>query len=222
MTPPLILIGSGGLARETAEAAHAAGRTVLGFLDDDESLWGTTVHGLSVLGGSARILDEQQAFAVLCPGKGAARLRIAERLREQGFPDERFATVVHPTVRVAESCSIGAGSVLLAGTVLTADVRLGRHVVCMPNAVLTHDDVVEDGATLCASAVLGGSVVVGSRAYLGMSCSVRERVRIGADATIGMGAVVLRDVPAGQTWAGVPAVALAPAAAGMTAGAGSR
>lgn len=222
MTAPLVLIGSGGLARETAEAARAAGRRVLGFLDDDRSLWGAVVYGLPVLGGSVHILDEPEAFAVLCPGKGAARLRIAELLREQGFAEERFATVVHPGVSIPDSCSVGVGSVLLAGTVLTADVTLGRHVVCMPNVVLTHDDVVEDGATLCASAVLGGSAMVGSRAYLGMGCSVRERVRIGADATIGMGAVVLRDVPEGQTWVGVPASALMSRVVGPAAGEGRR
>jgi acyl-[acyl carrier protein]--UDP-N-acetylglucosamine O-acyltransferase len=112
-------------------------------------------------------------------------------------------------VHVPQSCSVGAGTVLLAGTVLTADVLLGRHVVCMPHVTLTHDNTVDDGATLCASATLGGWVHVGSRAYLGMACSVRERVRIGADATVGMGAVVLTDVPAGQTWVGLPAAALA-------------
>jgi acetyltransferase-like isoleucine patch superfamily enzyme len=34
---------------------------------------------------------------------------------------------------------------------------------------------------------------------------IRENVRIGAGAVIGMGAVVLADVPDGQTWVGSPA-----------------
>jgi serine acetyltransferase len=75
----------------------------------------------------------------------------------------------------------------------------------MPNVVLTHDDVVEDFATLCAGVALGGSVRVRPRAYLGMNASVRESLTIGTDAVVGMGSVVLRDVPDEETWFGTPA-----------------
>ena len=70
---------------------------------------------------------------------------------------------------------------------------------------LTHDDVVEDFATLCAGVSLGGGVAVGEAAYLGMNASVREGVRIGADATVGMGAVVLRRRAGRRDLGGSPA-----------------
>jgi acetyltransferase-like isoleucine patch superfamily enzyme len=82
----------------------------------------------------------------------------------------------------------------------------------MPGVTLTHDDVVEDFATFAAGVSLGGGVRVGRGAYLGMNSCVRERTVIGANATVGMGAVVLADVPAGQTWVGVPARSLETAA----------
>ena len=41
-----------------------------------------------------------------------------------------------------------------------------------------------------------------------MGATVRERVVIGGGAVVGMGSAVLTDVPAGVTWAGVPAAAI--------------
>lgn len=209
MSRPIILAGAGGLAREVAEVVRvAASRQLLGFVDDDEARWGTTIDGLPVLGGLAVAFERDDADVVLCAGGGSAREAMANRLRAGGLLTERYTTVMHPSQTIPASCRIGAGSVLLAGTVMTASVTIGQHVVCMPNVTLTHDDVVEDFATLCSGVTLGGQVRVGRAAYLGMSASVRERLTVGDRATLGMGSVLLEDLPTGQTWVGHPAASM--------------
>ena len=202
----LLLVAASGLARETAEAARRAGWDVLGCLDDDVAKHGTEVMaGLRVLGGVDEVGRFPQASVAICAGKGAAREAIATRLAALGIDDERYAVVLDPSVVAPPSCAVGVGSILLAGVTLTASVTVGRHVVCMPRVVLTHDDVVEDFATLCAGVVLGGSVVVGQRAYLGMASSVRERTQVGPDRVLAMGAVAIGDLTMGQMACGVPA-----------------
>ncbi|WP_406832198.1 NeuD/PglB/VioB family sugar acetyltransferase [Pedococcus sp. KACC 23699] len=202
----LILVAASGLALETAEAARAAGLEVAGCVDDDAARWGGSAGGwLPILGALDLVVKHSDLRLVICAGRGVVRERIFGRLRALGVPDDRYATVVHPSVTVPPSCEVGAGSVVLAGAVLTATVTVRRHVVVMPNVTLTHDDVVDDFATLCAGATLGGAVRIGRAAYVGMAASVREEVSVGAAATLGMGAVLLRDLPPGQTWAGVPA-----------------
>lgn len=182
---------------------------VVGVLDDDPGRHGTTVGGVPVLGGLDRVGEHRDAELLVCVGHGAARERLVERLGALGVPADGYATVVHPAVTVPAGCAVGRGSVLLAGVVLTCDVRVGAHVVVMPTVTLTHDDVLEDFVTMAAGVTLGGGVVVGRGAYVGMNASVRERVRVGAGATLGMGAVLLEDLPDGATWAGVPARLLA-------------
>lgn len=211
----VLLLNVSGLARETLASIRSAvpvGRhsvasaaaDVVGFLDDDISLHGTAVAGIPVLGGLDLAASRPEQL-LLCADSGRAREAIAERLAALGVDDERYATHVHPSALIGGGSSLGAGSIILAGSVLTCDVTVGRHVVLMPRAVLSHHDILGDYATCAAGTTLAGRVVLGERASLGQQSAVLEDMSVGADAVLGMGAVVLRDVPAGETWAGNPA-----------------
>jgi sugar O-acyltransferase (sialic acid O-acetyltransferase NeuD family) len=131
-----------------------------------------------------------------------SRPQIVGELR---LPAERYATIIHPAAFVSTSSSVGPGSVLLANTVLTAAVRVGPHVAAMPHVVLTHDDLVEEFATLASRSTFGGGVRIGRCAYIGAGAIIGEERVIGELALVGMGAVVTRDVPAREVWAGIPA-----------------
>lgn len=204
---PLLLVGGGGLAREVLAAVRLLPNewTPIGALDDDPSRHGADLNGVPVLGGSDLIGEFKDAAVVACVANARrpeGRLTVVRRL---GLPDDRWATIVHPSAFVPEGSVLGPGTVLLAGAVITTPLRIGAHVVAMPHVLITHDDNIADGVTFAGAASLGGFVSVGECAYLGQRCSVREQLSIGARAVVGMGAVVLQDVPAGEVWAGVPA-----------------
>jgi sugar O-acyltransferase (sialic acid O-acetyltransferase NeuD family) len=207
---PLILVGAGGFARETAEVVRAINADrptwdLLGFVDDSSDLVDTTVDGLPVLGPIHALGSLPAANLVACTGHPANYFSRKQIVRRLGVPPCHYATLVHPTAVVPGSASIALGTVLLANTVLTASVRVGAHVAVMPAVVLTHDVRVGDFATIGAGARLAGRVQVGEGAYIGSGALVREDVSIGPWALIGMGAVVTEDVPTGEVWVGVPA-----------------
>ncbi|WP_051944458.1 NeuD/PglB/VioB family sugar acetyltransferase [Streptacidiphilus rugosus] len=208
----LLLVGAGGFARETAQAARDAygPDAVLGHLDDDPSRHGGEVDGVPVLGGSELVHAHPDAPVVICvgnPSDWAGRARLVRRL---GLPEHRYGTVVHPTAAVAGSARVGPGSVLLAHCALTASVRVGAHVAVMPQVVLTHDDVVGDFATLASGVRLGGGVDVGAGAYVGAGALVREGVMVGAWSQLGLGSMLLESLPPGEIWVGSPARKLRP------------
>jgi sugar O-acyltransferase (sialic acid O-acetyltransferase NeuD family) len=205
----LALVGAGGLGRETAELVRAINAVeptwrLVGFFDDDPVLQGTSIAGLPVLGpvADAAVAASAVALCTARPAVGCSRARLSEQL---DLSPERAPALVHPSAELAPSTVIGAGAVVLAGVVATAEVSIGAHVVVMPQTVLTHDDRVDAFVTIASGVRLGGGVHVEREAYLGAGAMVREGCRIGAAALVGMGSVVLGDVPAGQTWAGVPA-----------------
>lgn len=216
MTIPLVIVGAGGLGREVAELVRAliavgpaAGRStslpvhLAGFLDDDPRTHGSLVGGSPVLGDVGWLdgcPDVAVTVGIASPGDPGARGRLVRRLGQR-----RWTTLVHPSVDLPDSIVIGEGSIVHAGSVLTADVSIGSHVVVMPSVVMTHDDVVGDGSIFGSGARLAGGVSVGRSAYIGSGASIREGLRIGDGAVVGMGSVVTSDVPPGEVWAGVPA-----------------
>lgn len=206
----MLIVGAGGFGREAAEVVRAINSVsprwdLLGFLDDDSAVQGHDVGGVPVLGTISQLSDFPDARVVIStghPGNYFTRKRIVKRL---GVPVERYATLVHPSVTVPFSATVGPGSVLLAGVVLTTGLAVGSHVVVMPGVVFTHDDEVGPFTTFGAGAMLAGEVAIGEGAYVGSAVAIRQRVTIGAWSLVGMGSVVLEDVPAAEVWAGVPA-----------------
>lgn len=200
MTGGLLLVGASGLAREVL----AAGLGVVGVLDDDPGLAGRSLSGTPVLGAVAAAVDRPEQLLITI-GPSMARQRVVNGLERIGVGPDRYATFIAGSAVVGSTSTVGVGSILLDGVVVTADVEIGSHVVIMPNCTITHDDRLADFATLAAGASLGGGVHIGEAAYVGMNACVYPRCSIGQHSTVGMGAVVIGDLPRDQTWAGVPA-----------------
>lgn len=206
----LVLVGSGGFGRETAEAVRAAVTAgipwrLLGFIDDDPARSGDIIDGTPVIGNREELKRLPDVRIVVCTGRPDNYVSRPRLVGQLALPAERYATIVHPAAVVSESSTVGHGSVLLASTVLTANVRVGAHVAVMPQVTLTHDDVIEDFATLASRSTLGGGARICRGAYIGAGAVIGEGRVIGELALVGMGAVVTRNVPAREVWAGVPA-----------------
>lgn len=101
---------------------------------------------------------------------------------------------------------VGACSTIeLAGLGVT---HIGRGVKIDDLVQVGHNVTVGENTLLMAQVVLCGGAKIGARCWIAPGSLVKQKVRIGDDVTVGLGAVVLRDVPDGQTVAGVPARAL--------------
>ncbi|MCU1476595.1 MAG: acyltransferase [Subtercola sp.] len=203
----VILVGTSSLARETLNLVRAIGtHQPIGFLDDSAERWGTLVAGLPVLGGLDAVQRAPDAALLICVTSGTTRAALAARLREQGVDDDRYAYAVHPSVEIARNCRVQTGSMVFAGVVMTSDVTIARHVVVMPNVSFGHGNRIQSFATIGAGVSIGAGARIGDEATIGMNASVRDRARIGRRSTLVMGSVLLRDLPPGETWMGMPAV----------------
>ena len=126
----------------------------------------------------------------------ALRAAVYERLVHLGF---ELPPVVHARATVADTATLGPGH----GRPRGRRGRRGRagsapNVIVNTGAVVDHDCVLEDHVHVASGATLGGNVHVSHGAHVGLGASVIQGCRIGELAVVGAGAVVIRDVAAGN------------------------
>ncbi len=194
------VIGCGGHAKVVISACRAAKIPVLGIYDDYAPMWGKTVCGIPVLGPVKELSTHAHPRAIIAIGDGAVRLRIAA-----GLPHASWQTVIHPSAVVDSTASIEDGTVIMAGTVIQTDVRIGKHVIVNTGATIDHDCQIADGSHLAPGTTLAGNVKVGEQCFLGVGTKVIPGMTIGNGTVVGAGGVVVRHLPAGMVCVGCPA-----------------
>jgi sugar O-acyltransferase (sialic acid O-acetyltransferase NeuD family) len=191
----LFIIGASGHGKVAAETAEACGFTDIAFLDHIWPEKTTNVHW-PVVG----VPDRTRSPLFCAVGNNKTRARLFE---EFGFGDS--PVLIHPQASVSKYADIGAGTLVVSGSVVNADTVIGRGVILNTACSVDHDCHVGDFAHISPGARLAGDVSVGDRSWIGIGAVVREGVRIGSDAVVAAGAVVLNDVENGARVGGVPA-----------------
>ena len=212
MTKEIVILGSNGNCVdifETIECINShSGRKVYecrGFLDDNPSIQGQTLCGVTVLGSLAKAGTMGDCFFVNGIGSPANYIHKDAIIARTEIPLERFATLVHPSATVSKTAQIGRGTVVFGNVSITSNVRIGNHVVILPNSVISHNVVIDDYTCITGGVCISGGARVGRQCYLGTNISIIGNITIGDFCLIGMGSVVLEAVAENSVVVGNPA-----------------
>ena len=106
--------------------------------------------------------------------------------------------IIQDNVRIGAQTCIDRGA--YEDTVIGENTKIDNLVQIAHNVVIGRNCVIAGHCGLSGSAVLGDGVRMGGRVGLA------DHVTIGAGAQLAAAAGVMRDVPAGEIWCGIPAV----------------
>lgn len=106
-------------------------------------------------------------------------------------------------VIIQDGVSIGANTTVDRGAY--DDTVIGENTKIDNLVQIAHNVRVGRNCVMAAHTGISGSVVIGDGAQFGGRAGVADHVNIGAGARVGAAAGVMKDIPAGETWGGMPA-----------------
>lgn len=198
MNKKIVIIGAGGHGRVVADIAEACGDTVIGFLDDSN----TINNKVNIIGKSVDAEKYCDGATELFVAVGNCKIR--EKLMNS-LPNAKWYTAIHPSAIISPSAVIGEGTCVMPNAVVNNSAVIGRGTIINTCASVDHDDVIGDFVHIACGAHLAGTVTVGNGTWVGIGSIISNNVSLCANLMVGAGAVVVKDITEEGTYVGVPA-----------------
>ena len=203
MQKKVIIIGASGHARVIADIIKKSNDEIVGFLDDNAEIQGKTIFdGKIVLGDTSEEFVRKYADCYFIIGIGNNRVR---KIISKKYPNIKWYTAIHPSAIIGSNVEIGEGSVLMGGTVINTETKIGKHCIINTCASLDHDNILENFVHISPGAHLAGTVKVMEGTWICAGVTVINNVTIGKNNVIGAGATVIKNIEEeNSTYIGVP------------------
>lgn len=186
----LALYGYGGHAREVAAQI---GERVEFYVDDEYAA------------GIAKPISKFNPTThcmIIAVGDSRSRFDVVQRLPKE----TTYSTFIHPTALILDNnIEIGEGSFIGAYSILTTNIKIGKHALLNRANHIGHDTTIGDYFSAMPGAIVSGNVTIYDCVYMGTNSSIREKLSIHSLSTIGMNAAVVKNIKEPGTYIGIPA-----------------
>jgi sugar O-acyltransferase (sialic acid O-acetyltransferase NeuD family) len=178
---------------------------IIAVLDDNESLHGTKVCGIPIVGPLSNAKDySHEVSFVFGIGSHRSRLLRAEIINRIGIDETRYISMIHESANILPGVQIGNGCIIHPGVIVGQDSKLDGFNLVFTNSIVASRNHLHKFAMVTSLVALTDGVEIGQGAFIGTGSAVGEGVRVGPGALVGMGSVIFKDVPPGVCLVGNP------------------
>ena len=137
-------------------------------------------------------------------------IAIGDPLLRQNMVDKlpintKFFTHIHNSaIILGNDVFIGEGSIICAGSILTTNIKIGKHCHLNLNTTIGHDCVIGDFFTTAPGVSVSGNNYIRDRVYIGTRSSTKQKLNICSDVTIGLNSGVVKDIKEPGVYVGTP------------------
>jgi len=204
----LYIIGAGSVGGHVALniKEYAKNYTIAGFFDDDSAKIGTRPFGSEVIGKIDEALNLHNAGLVIGIAFPNVKRKILERLSANN--SLRYPTLIHERAWVSREVSMGKGCIIYPGTTINFGSEIEDFVVLNANCSLGHNTRVGAYSSVAPGVSTGGHTTFEKGVDVGIGASTIQNMAIGAGSVVGGQSMIVKNVNAGSTVAGVPAQSL--------------
>jgi sugar O-acyltransferase (sialic acid O-acetyltransferase NeuD family) len=206
----LFIIGASPFGREVfawAKQTREFGSswTIKGFLDDRPNILDGFNCELPIVASVEAYTPKPDDLFVCALGDPGNKRKYVGLLQEKGAV---FTNIIHPSAVFGDNVSMGHGVIVCPHVTVSSGAKVGHHVSINGKSGVGHDASIGDWSCIQSFCDITGFAKIGASVVLNSHAVILPKVHVEDNAVIGAGSVVIKNVRAGQTVFGIPAMPL--------------
>jgi len=206
----IVIIGSGGLAKEIAFLIEEINRAelrwnILGFITDDEKLIGEKHGNYKIINSEEWLYSlDKELYIALGIGTPSIIKKIIGKLGKN--KNLRFPNLIHPNVVGDwDNITIGNGNTICSNSIFTTDIKIDSFNLFNLACTIGHDSIVGSYNVINPGVNISGGVYIEDNILIGTGSQLLQYKKIVSNSIVGAGSVVTKDISTPGTYIGVPA-----------------
>jgi len=209
MKNKILVIGASGHAKVIIDIIEREAKYEVFGLIDSYKKKGDSLYNYKILGTEEDLPhifknNNDIIGGIIAIGDNYTRMKLYINISSK-ISDFNFINAIHPASTIGKNVSIENGTVIMPGTVISSDVKIGKQCIVNTNSTLSHDCIIKDFSSIAPGVTIAGGVNIGKCTAISLGANVLEMVTIGEHTVIGASSLVNRNIGCYKKVYGIPA-----------------